>query len=123
MKQTLQKIKSVIMELHKTYPSAHDVRVNEPYVSRRRVIEEIEELEKELRDGIRDCEAKAMKFNLKNRPSWLDGTVKMKSYEEWFEGFEKELREILKEYYAFFRGGKARFRTSDELVKEILGDE
>lgn len=54
MKQTLQKIKSVIMELHKTYPHAHD----EPYVSRRRVIEEIEVLEEELRQWDQFLESK-----------------------------------------------------------------
>lgn len=47
MKQTLQKIKSVIMELHTRYPMR--TANPEPYVSRRRVIEEIDKLEKELR--------------------------------------------------------------------------
>lgn len=65
-----------------------------------------------------------MRFNLKNRPkAEEDLFIKDKIWKEWFEGFEKELREILNEYYAFFRGGKARFRTADELVKELLGDE
>jgi len=35
-----------------------------------------------------------MKFNLKNRPNPHDYQYR-KKVKEWFEGFEKELREIL----------------------------
>ena len=57
-----------------------------------------------------------MKFNLKNRPK-LQRTV-FTSYkpdvDDWFAGFEKELRKILNDKYTGF--------AQKETVKEILGE-
>jgi len=62
-----------------------------------------------------------MKHNLKNRPKIIAGDdVSMrivKPYEEWFEGFEAELREIENEEAKY---GVTRLYN---LVMEILGDE
>jgi len=66
-----------------------------------------------------------MKFNLKNRPKVrsedlskeLSATIAL-GMEDWFEGFEKELREKLKHYE--FEGQNWELQ---EILKEILGDE
>lgn len=61
-----------------------------------------------------------MKFNLKNRPiiryfrSTSYGKLTKKQFEEWFEGFEKELREILNDKYTQF--------VQRQTIKEILGE-
>ena len=70
-----------------------------------------------------------MKFNLKNRPKLhgLKGSTferfqqlfeQVEKTEEWFEGFEKELREKLRHYE--FEGQNWELQ---EILKEILGDE
>ena len=75
-----------------------------------------------------------MKFNLKNRPKFeeLEYSAltweKVKETIEWFEGFEKELREKLS---ALEKINERRKYGSEiweipakiELLKEILGDE
>jgi len=63
---------------------------------------------------------KSLKYTLKNRPNPKTDYVSVKT-EKWFEGFEKELREILdiykgKHYDTGF--GKGR----EMLIKEILGE-
>ena len=78
-----------------------------------------------------------MKFNLKNRPK-LRVTLLGYSYsdvckfEEWFEGFEKELRQKLKSYQdlvQFSSSGNyfnqftdVAYQVAIELIKEILGE-
>jgi len=64
-----------------------------------------------------------MKFNLKNRPkppkfhNWRNIHEFIYEYNEWFEGFEKELREKLKHYE--FEGQNWELQ---EILKEILGE-
>ena len=64
-----------------------------------------------------------MKFNLKNRPKFeeLEYSAltwgKVKETIEWFEGFEKELREKLRHYE--FEGQNWELQ---EILKEILGE-
>jgi len=57
-----------------------------------------------------------MKFNLKNRPRHKGYTATTREFvadeEKWFEGFEKELRELLGVHY----------EDSDDLIREILGE-
>ena len=63
-----------------------------------------------------------MKFNLKNRPKMTKGNMDRtlflgKDVEEWFEGFEKELREM--------RNRKEQgiaYHTFGRLIEEILGE-
>lgn len=56
-----------------------------------------------------------MKFNLKNRPvSWIDNEDS--ATRKWFEGFEKELREIIDGCHALSAGTKLY------LKKEILDE-
>jgi hypothetical protein len=69
----------------------------------------------------------AMKFNIKNRPQpkdfpanktrhlGVDMTAWKKADDEWFEGFEKQLRKELRDMY--------RSAETKQLIKEILGDE
>jgi len=69
-----------------------------------------------------------MKFNLKNRPKPPSfPTIIMKyygkMYEEWFEGFEKELREQLRKAQAEYdKLGAACAAESIRIIKEILGE-
>ena len=60
-----------------------------------------------------------MKYNLKNRPKAKYGELYMEYVEEWFEGFEKELRDTL-ELTGDFESSRARGRS--DLRREILGD-
>ena len=53
-----------------------------------------------------------MKYNLKNRPPNHDDYDK-----DWFEGFEKELRKILRSNKPY---GPSPMQK--ELIKEILGE-
>ena len=76
-----------------------------------------------------------MKFNLKNRPR-LRTTILGYSYsdvckfEEWFEGFEKELRQKLESNLNFLRSfnippqdpSYAKLWAEISLIKEILGE-
>jgi len=73
-----------------------------------------------------------MKFNLKNRPKFeeLEYSAltweKVKETIEWFEGFEKELREKLSALEKIRRryGSEIwEIPAKIELLKEILGDE
>lgn len=58
-----------------------------------------------------------MKYNLKNRPKSFDYSwKKTKEFEDWFEGFEKELREMLKFDDVLYGV------TGAEVIKEILGE-
>ena len=66
-----------------------------------------------------------MKFNLKNRPhrdipSEKVGWTKWKQCLEWFEGFEKELREILK--FATMYKLPSDYPRDAKLIIKILGD-
>jgi len=68
-----------------------------------------------------------MKFNLKNRPAFTKrrypkGTCAPDIEEmlDWFEGFEKELREKLEKYWKNPHGCHPTF---PQLIEEILGDE
>ena len=82
-----------------------------------------------------------MKVNLKNRPKpkkfrstgtqeWL--FPEPEEYEEWFEAFEKELRQKLKSYQDlvhFSSSGNyfnqftdVAYQVAIELIKEILGE-
>ena len=60
-----------------------------------------------------------MKFNLKNRPSheWMFKNLdKIEKVDQWFEGFEKELRELrnsVRNLYLY---------EVPDLIKEILGE-
>ena len=60
-----------------------------------------------------------MKFNLKNRPkppkfhNWRNIHEFIYEYHEWFEGFEKELRDILKEEVY---GDELYYRICDSCV-------
>ena len=72
------------------------------------------------------AEEEKMKHNLKNRPKptphdkvYDNYTIHTASVEEWFEGFEKELRERKGKGECPFQHGKCD-RVS---IKEILGDE
>jgi len=67
-----------------------------------------------------------MKFNLKNRPAFTrrrypKGTCAPDIEEmlDWFEGFEKELREKLKKYWENPYGCHPTF---SQLIEEILGE-
>ena len=67
-----------------------------------------------------------MRYNLENRPKPIDDrpTIEELKYVEWFEGFEKELREILrvmKENQKVVDGQYYDGRTMT--VREILGDD
>jgi len=59
-----------------------------------------------------------VKYNLKNFPFINDAYVisKIGPIIEWLEGFEKELREILKNHIS------GQYWSADILIKEILGD-
>lgn len=62
-----------------------------------------------------------MKFNLKNRPKVCfqpakNGTMSLSHIESWFEGFEKELRDMIEKYSA------KDAIWGKELIEEILGD-
>lgn len=57
-----------------------------------------------------------MKFNLKNRPKTV---FKESSFTKWFEGFEKELRERLKQIK---QSTLPEARIRREIYKEILGE-
>ena len=63
-----------------------------------------------------------MKFNLKNFPNWNmpipdyeEAKRLIEAHWEWFEGFEAELREMLK----FDRASPINW---EDLIKEILGE-
>lgn len=72
-----------------------------------------------------------MKFNLKNRPSPVPAVLGYvydgDQIDEWFEGFEKELREELEKEQEFYNrtktAAKGISRMKLEWIKEILGDE
>ena len=75
-----------------------------------------------------------MKYNLKNRPKSLYPVNSpyaedwLKDYEKWFEGFEAELREKLKDQEHIFHskaseGSKWFAFGQIALLKEILGEE
>jgi len=64
-----------------------------------------------------------MKYNLKNRPilnEELPMTTRLKDYwyksQDWFEGFEAELRDIEKDTYTM------NTKRLAWLIKEILGE-
>lgn len=63
-----------------------------------------------------------MEYNLKNRPNWdkTDGTFidYTNKFEQWFEGFKKELREELEDPDNIFLHPEAY----NDLIKEILGE-
>lgn len=59
-----------------------------------------------------------MEFNLKNRPRKALSKETFKEIEEWFEGFEKELREALKNQ-KLNPEWKPNYVL---LIKEILGE-
>ena len=65
-----------------------------------------------------------MKYNLKNRPDPTTDAVTWEQYqyyqemEEWFEGFEKELREKMKR----FNVAPMAYDEEIDLIKEILGE-
>lgn len=67
-----------------------------------------------------------MKFNLKNRPRFGvalqrdSAIVFAQKYEEWFEGFEKELHELLKPNPKL--GFTPDYLTLHKIIKEILGE-
>ena len=61
----------------------------------------------------------AMKFNLKNRPDTGDALAKA-VFDEWFEGFEKELRESLDALTDFENHYDAGRKA---VLRQILGDE
>ena len=70
-----------------------------------------------------------MKHNLKNRPKWKspppeDTAVKyfIPAYEEWFEGFEKELREHLQAFIDEHAWPECSEFSVEKTVKEILGE-
>ena len=78
-----------------------------------------------------------MKFDLKNRPSykWIYQNLdKIEKVEAWFEGFEKELKEKLKQvkkerrdHYLDFPNAPAsplweRNYGKEQIIKEILGE-
>jgi len=54
-----------------------------------------------------------MKFNLKNRPKLFDPKFASKA-DDWFLGFEKELRE--------YKGKYGDATLASELKREILGE-
>lgn len=63
-----------------------------------------------------------MEFNLKNRPKWCSAfegheLSHRMSIEEWFEGFEKELREKMAQLE---RTDRTAYGKS--ILKEILGE-
>ena len=62
-----------------------------------------------------------MKFNLKNRPkpdkNDIPTVEDFNDYEEWFEGFEKELRETLEDPLA----EHGLHKQTKQLIQEILG--
>lgn len=68
-----------------------------------------------------------MKHNLKNRPK-INVLTLRKDVEDWFEGFEKELRETLGRYYEFFSVNDISpcmdtiIIGECKLIKEILGE-
>ena len=72
-----------------------------------------------------------MNFNLKNRPHKLiHGEFDADVTEEWFEGFEAELREMLKETKAFIDNLNVQkqpimfnyYKGNFDVIKEILGE-
>ena len=76
-----------------------------------------------------------MQYNLKNRPRRVKGQVSPKLYwindiglvmddskiEEWFEGFEKELRVIKKDYQQL--GSPERWKRAIYIIDKILGED
>jgi len=58
-----------------------------------------------------------LKYNLKNRPTCYIDLKKEGDVEAWFEGFERELREMFKP-----REGKDPMFLGSQLKKEILGE-
>ena len=62
-----------------------------------------------------------MRYNLKNRPNCEECSIncmaKSDNIKEWFEGFEKELREKIKWFKAYEAGNLCQL-----LIKEILGE-
>jgi len=69
-----------------------------------------------------------VKFSLKNRPKIGNipkGKGYIEAYEEWFEGFEKELHEKLKQYSHPTAFPEKRFWENiaiRSIIKEILGE-
>jgi hypothetical protein len=59
-----------------------------------------------------------MKFTIKNRPKHPN-IVWDQDYEHWFEGFEKELRDI---EFHYISGSLPKRMTVKSLLKEILGE-
>lgn len=69
-----------------------------------------------------------MKYNLKNRPKFAANPADNKIWhmlcdendaKEWFDGFQKELRQIIE----YFRKHNENSILTDFLEGEILGDE
>lgn len=56
---------------------------------------------------------KEMKFNLKNRPTVF---AEKKELIKWFEGFEKELREMLQKYF------ELHHFIARDVIEDILGE-
>jgi hypothetical protein len=77
-----------------------------------------------------------VKFTLKNRPQYPDKTSGLTkrdyvraciAYDDWLEGFEKELREILKDAEECMQGNPEIYVTEycagkAVLAKQILGE-
>ena len=62
-----------------------------------------------------------MKYNLKNRPHSRIRHVYLLEFEEWFEGFQKELRQILEECKTTDKYDYDN-ETYESCVREILGE-
>ena len=66
-----------------------------------------------------------MKFNLKNRPpkdaSYWNSTADCDRVNEWFEGFEKELRELDVDKWHRDHANLPNFPLSN-FIREILGE-
>jgi len=66
-----------------------------------------------------------MKYNLKNRPQVVEAWNKkypIKKFNEWFEGFEKELRENLRCQESCSILPRCCRKTLIEYYKETLGE-
>ena len=68
-----------------------------------------------------------MKFNLKNKPkvNWQSENLMLlwedfSQIEKWFEGFEKELKELYKNEKRIY--GRSSIMDAKDLIKEILGE-
>ena len=63
-----------------------------------------------------------MKFNLKNRPKLYGDRGDKRTIEEWFEGFEKELRELQQRWDKDQQMFECCYGNLTQLRKEILGE-